>query len=64
LLLFRVYKLHLVSPKFTRFSGLMDTYMDTTGFFGFPFNFLEFFFGNDIVAPKNRSEKYIYPMKI
>ena len=33
----------------------MDTYMDTTGFIGFPFNILEFFFGNDIVAPKNRS---------
>ena len=29
--------------------------MDTTGFIRFPFNFLEFFFGNDIVAPKNRS---------
>ena len=29
--------------------------MDTSGFIGFPFNFLEFFFGNDIVAPKNRS---------
>ena len=33
----------------------MDTYMDTTGFIWFPFNFLEFFFGNDIVAPKNWS---------
>ena len=30
----------------------MDTYMDTTGFFRFPFNILEFFFGNDIVALK------------
>ena len=30
----------------------MDTYMDTTGFIRFPFNFLEFFFGNDIIAPK------------
>ena len=33
----------------------MDTYMDTTGFFRFPFNIPEFFFGNDIVAPKNWS---------
>ena len=30
----------------------MDTYMDTSGFIGFPFNFLEFFFFNDIIAPK------------
>jgi len=34
--LLRVYKLHLGSPEFTRFSGLMDTYMDTTGFIWFP----------------------------
>ena len=33
----------------------MDTYMDTYFFIRFPFNILEFFFGNDIVAPKNRS---------
>ena len=33
----------------------MDTYMDTYFLIGFPFNFLEFFFGNDIVAPKNWS---------
>ena len=33
----------------------MDTHMDTTGFFRLPFNFLQFFFGNDIVAPKNWS---------
>ena len=33
----------------------MDTYMDTTGFICFPFHSLEFFFGNDIVAPKNWS---------
>ena len=33
----------------------MDTYMDTTGFFRFPFNFLEFIFGNYIIAPKNWS---------
>ena len=33
----------------------MDTYMDTSGFIGFPFDFLEFFFCNDVVAPKNRS---------
>ena len=52
MLLLRVYKLHLVSPEFTRFSGLMDTYMDTTGFFCFPFHSLEFFFGNDIIALK------------
>ena len=45
-------KPHLVSPEFTRFSGLMDTYMDTSGFIGFPFDFLEFFFCNDIIAPK------------
>ena len=31
----RVYKLHLGSPEFTRFSGLMDTYMDTTDSSGF-----------------------------
>ena len=55
MLLFRVYKPHLVSPEFTGFSGLMDTNMDTTGFIRFPFNFLKFFFGNDVVAPKNRS---------
>ena len=30
----------------------MDTYMDTSGFIGFPFDFLEFFFCNDIIAPK------------
>ena len=30
----------------------MDTYMDTTGLFRFPFNFLEFIFGNYIIAPK------------
>ena len=30
----------------------MDTYMDTYFLIGFPFNFLEFFFGNDIIAPK------------
>ena len=29
--------------------------MDTYFFIRFPFNILEFFFGNDIVAPKNRS---------
>ena len=33
----------------------MDTYMDTSGFIRFPFNFLEFFFGNYIIAPKNWS---------
>ena len=55
MLFFKVYKLHLASPKFTRYSGLMDTHMDTTGFFRLPFNFLQFFFGNDIVAPKNWS---------
>ena len=33
----------------------MDTYMDTYFLIGFPFNFLKFFFGNDIVAPKNWS---------
>ena len=33
----------------------MDTYMDTYFLIGFPFNFLELFFGNDIVAPKNWS---------
>ena len=30
----------------------MDTYMDTYFLIGFPFNFLELFFCNDIVAPK------------
>ena len=33
----------------------MDTYMDTYFLIGFPFNFLELFFCNDIVAPKNWS---------
>ena len=33
----------------------MDTYMDTYFLIRFPFNFLKFFFGNDIVAPKNWS---------
>ena len=33
----------------------MDTYMDTYFLIGFPFNFLELFFGNDIVATKNWS---------
>ena len=33
----------------------MDTYMDTYFLIWFPFNFLELFFCNDIVAPKNWS---------
>ena len=33
----------------------MDTYMDTYFLIGFPFNFLELFFCNDIVAAKNWS---------
>ena len=39
----RVFKLHLASYEFTRFSGLIDTYMDTTGFFRLPVNCLNIF---------------------
>ena len=45
----------LIDTYMNTFSGMMDTYMDTSEFIGFPFNFLEFFFCNDIVASKNWS---------